>query len=319
MVDIAADVMALIGALAISKGLSLQDMQQLSEFGQGYSAPWLTVAGLPAQDNLPETPQGYGDDTEVLFSDSILLGGMMLAGLRPIAYSYENHGRLMRNVAPSKLAENTVSSHGAKLALEWHTDNAYAFQDGYRSPRSTGTYMCPTDSPSPRFLCFVALRNQDAAGNPVPTELLAVDEILSQLPKRLIDTLKLPLYEIKPGSSNNRMSMRNMPLLETCPKTGVDWLRFNANEGQTLGMTKPAQRTVAEMTHRIEQMDSNSIPIYLQAGELLMFDNYRVLHRRKAFDPGKLAHARWLRRCFGTTDPASGQYVDREHRPYVWL
>ncbi len=318
-VDRDADTMALIGALALAKGLSLQDIQQLKEFGQGFNAPWLTVAGLPAQDNLPETPQGYGDDTEVLFSDSILLGGMMLAGLSPIAYSYENYGRLMRNVAPSKLAENTVSSHGAKLALEWHTDNAYAFQDGFRSPRSTGTYTRPMGSPSPRFLCFVALRNQEANGNPVPTELLAVDEILSQLPVRLIDKLRQPIYEIKPGSSNKRTSMRNMPLLESCPQTGVEWLRFNANEGRTLGRSKLAQRAVAEMTQRIEQMDSSSIPIYLEAGELLMFDNYRVLHRRKAFDPGELAHARWLRRCFGTTEPASGQYVDREHRPYVWL
>ena len=52
--------------------------------------------------------------------------------------------------------------------------------------------------------------------------------------------------------------------------------------------------------------------------ELLLFDNYRVLHRRKSFDPGSWDEARWLRRCFGTTDPSGGQFVDRLHRPYVW-
>lgn len=319
MVDVDADLMALIGATGLSRGLSPFDKRQLAEFGSGFALPWLIINGVPVQERLPETPQGYGDDTEVLFSDAMLLGAMLLAGVRPIAYSYENHGRVMRNVAPSKLAEETVSSHGAKLALQWHTDNAYAFEDGFRSPRSSGEFVRPIGSPSPRYLCFVVLRNRDATGNPVPTELLPVDEILAALPERLIRMLRRPIYEIKPGSSNQRASMRQMPLLESCPRTGVSWLRFNANEGQTLGLTQPARRAVAEMTERIEQMGSRSIPICLEPGELLLFDNYRVLHRRKAFDPGDFSQARWLRRCFGTTDPASGQFVDHEHRPYVWL
>ena len=73
-----------------------------------------------------------------------------------------------------------------------------------------------------------------------------------------------------------------------------------------------------ELSKRLEDMDSRSNPIYLRPGELLLFDNYRVLHRRKSFDPGAWDDARWLRRCFGTTDPSGGQFVDRLHRPYVW-
>jgi hypothetical protein len=318
MVDVDADHMGLIGASALAHGFSQPERQAVSEFGQGYGLPWLVLRGLPVQEQLPSTPQGYGDDTQTLFSDTMLLGGMYLAGLKPIAYSYENFSRVMRNVAPSKQEVDSVSSHGSKRDLHWHTDNAYAFEDGYRSPRSTGSFFRPFGSPSPRFLCFVGLRLNDGRGQAVPTELLPVDAILADMPKRLLNHLLRPIYEIRPGASNTRASMKQMPLLEVCQSTGAYLLRFNANEGQTLGLTRLATGAVTEFSKRLEDMESRSIPIYLRPGELLMFDNYRVLHRRKSFDPGTWDEARWLRRCFGTTAPSCGQFVDRLHRPYVW-
>lgn len=318
MVDTDADLMGLIGAAALANGLSQPERRAMSEFGQGFGLPWLVLRGLPLQEQLPKTPQGYGDDTQTLFSDTMLLGGMFLAGLKPIAYSYENFSRVMRNVAPSKLEVDSVSSHGSKRDLHWHTDNAYAFEDGYRSPRSTGSHLLPVGSPSPRYLCFVGLRLNDGQGQAVPTELLPVDAILADMPKRLQNLLLRPIYEIRPGASNTRASMKRMPLLEVCPRTGAYLLRFNANEGQTLGLTTLATGAVTELSKRLEDMDSRSNPIYLRPGELLLFDNYRVLHRRKSFDPGAWDEARWLRRCFGTTDPSGGQFVDRLHRPYVW-
>lgn len=321
MVDVDADTMAFLGAAALAQGVDLDAKRRLLDFGRGQGTPFVVWQGVPPQANIPNTPQGFGDDTEVLYSDAMLLGAMRLANLKPIAYSYENYGRLLRNVAPSKQAENTVSSHGAKLALEWHTDNAYAFELGYRSPTSAGlsagAFGSPVGSPSPRFLCFVSMRNRDAQGNMVPTELLLVDDLLRTLPQRLLRTLRQPIFEIKPGASNTRASMTRMPLLETCPITGESLLRFNANEGQTLGLNAVGRRAVSDVSQRLAELE-DTIPVYLHPGELLMFDNYRVLHRRGSFEPGPLDEARWLRRCFGTSDPSVGEYVDREHRPYVW-
>jgi hypothetical protein len=319
MVDSDADQMALIGATALMQALPSADRRHMVDFGRGSTLPWLVLQGIPNQIDLPDTPQGFGDDTQVVFSDVMLLGAMSLAGMHPIAFSYENFGRLLRNVAPARAAENAVSSHGAKLPLEWHTDNAYAFENGFRSPVENGTHTAPIGSPSPKFLCFVGLRNQDANGKPVPTELLPVDEVIQNLPGRMLTELRLPIYEIRPGASNQRISMQNMPLLERCPKTGAELLRFNANEGQTLGYTQRARRAINELAKRLEDMESHSIPILLEPGELLFFDNYRVLHRRGSFEPGPLEKARWLRRCFGTTQPFAGEYVDRIHRPFVWV
>jgi hypothetical protein len=109
MVDTDADLMGLIGAAALANGFSQPERRAMSEFGQGFGLPWLVLRGLPLQEQLPKTPQGYGDDTQTLFSDTMLLGGMFLAGLKPIAYSYENFSRVMRNVAPSKLEVDSVS------------------------------------------------------------------------------------------------------------------------------------------------------------------------------------------------------------------
>jgi L-asparagine oxygenase len=322
MVDVEADTMAFTGAAALAHGVSTEDKRRLLDFGRGQGAPFVVLEGGPSQSNIPNTPQGFGDDTQVLFADTMLLGAMRLAGLHPIAFSYENFGRLMRNVAPSKQAENSVSSHGAKLPLEWHTDNAYAFEHGYRSPMglrlASGMFGHPIGSPSPRFLCFVSLRNHDAQGDMVPTELLRVDDLLETLPQRLQRKLRQPIFEIKPGASNERASMKRMPLLESCSVTGKSLLRFNANEGQTLGLTPGARGAVVEVSQRLTELERRAIPIYLQPGELLMFDNYRVLHRRGSFEPGPLQQARWLRRCFGTSDTSLGEYVDREHRPFVW-
>jgi alpha-ketoglutarate-dependent taurine dioxygenase len=40
--------------------------------------------------------------------------------------------------------------------------------------------------------------------------------------------------------------------------------------------------------------------LVLNPGEFLIFDNYRVLHRRRAFTPGPAPTARWLRRCYAS-------------------
>jgi L-asparagine oxygenase len=319
MVDFDAEQMAFLGAAAISEALSFEDQQKLALFGRGLGLPLIAWEGLPSQSIIPNTPQGFGDDTQVVFADSMLLGAMRIAGLFPISFSYENFGRLMRNVAPNKIAENAISSHGAKLPLEWHSDNSYAFENGYRSPRSTGAHGQPLGSPSPRFLCFVSMRNHDAGGNMVPTELLLAEELLSAIPERVQSILRRPIFEIRPGASNDRLSLKNMPLLETCSWTGENLLKFNANEGQTVGLTPIARRAVSEVSQRLLDLEDKTIPIYLAPGQILFFDNYRVLHRRGSFDPGPLLQARWLRRCFGTTDPSAGAFVDREHRPYVWM
>ena len=74
MVDTDADLMGLIGAAGLANGLSQPERQAMSEFGQGFGLPWLVLRGLPLQEQLPKTPQGYGQGqavpTELLLFDN---------------------------------------------------------------------------------------------------------------------------------------------------------------------------------------------------------------------------------------------------------
>ncbi len=311
-VDLHADMMADIGAAALGMHLDVHDRLALRRFGNGTGEPFVVIEGLPVQDNMPSTPQAFHDDASVEFSDCELLGAMRLSKIEPIAVAYENFGKLMRNVAPVKTAVKAISSHGSKAPLEWHTDNAYSFE----SARSLDDNKL--GSPSPRFLCFIGMRNRDAKGRPVPTELIPVDAIVAAVSPRLLRAMQVRQFELRPGQSNDRQSILNMPLLEFCPVTNKPLLRFNANEGQTVGMTQSAQRTVREVGEVLDSLESKTIPILVEPGTILMFDNYRVLHRRSSFEAGELKTARWLRRCFGARNRDSGVYVDPIHRPCVW-
>ena len=306
-VDLHADMMADLGAAALGRHLEVHDRSALRRFGNGTGEPFVIIEGLPVQDPMPWTPQAFHDDASVEFTDCTLLGAMRLFRIEPIAFSYENFGKLMRNVAPVKTAEKSVSSHGSKMVLEWHTDNAYAFEGNAN-----------LGSPSPRFLCFIGLRNHDANGRPVATELITVDSIVEVATPRLLRAMQRKDFEIRPGQSNDRQSILNMPLLEFCPATNKPLLRFNANEGQTVGMKESARRTVREVGEVLESLANETIPILVEPGSILMFDNYRVLHRRSSFDAGELQTARWLRRCFASRNRDSGVYVDPIHRPCVW-
>lgn len=306
-IDFAADTMADMGAAAIAPYLDTQDRFAFRRIGNGHGEPFLVIDGLPVQDNIPPTPQAFHDDATVAFTDALLLGCIRLARLEPIAVEYENFGRLIRNVCPVKSAAESVSSHGSKLPLEWHTDNAYEFEGRSRSA-----------SPSPHFLCFAGIRNKDATGLPVATELLPVTSIIAAASNRLLNAMQKRIFEVKPGQSNDRSSLGRMPLLEYCELSGEPWLRFNANEGQTVGTTDNSKRTIIELAELVESLDDEIVSINVEPGSVLVFDNYRVLHRRKSFDAGDLRSARWLRRCFAARDRDHGVYVDALNRPFVW-
>ena len=303
-----ADIMSDIGAAAIGKQLMEAERSKLQEFGMGFGEPFVVLDGFPTQPEMPPTPQMFHDDAVVQFMDCQLLGIIRLAGLCPLAYEYENFGHLIRNVAPVETTAGAVSSWGAKEPLDFHTDNGYEFEGK----------PC-TGSPSPHFLCFAGLRNQDTNGNPIPTEILRVKDVVDNAGTRLVEMIQKPNFRIMPGQSNNRGPISNVPLLERDSTTNEWLLRFNANESQTVGLTTDAIEAVAALGDLVKSLDDFVIPITVTPGAFLLFDNYRVLHRRRAFTPGSdYSQARWLRRCFACRDLKNGQRLDKRHRPFVW-
>lgn len=87
-------------------------------------------------------------------------------------------------------------------------------------------------------LCFAGLRNRDANGNPVPTEILCVSDIVDQASPKLLATIQQPIFRIMPGQSNSREPISHVPLLDRSTVTGESLLRFNCNGSQTVGLER---------------------------------------------------------------------------------
>lgn len=280
--DVDDAILANIGAHALRRHLPgeiLQAMEVFTASGQHV----LSLANLPTQD-FPETPvYGFGSEPELAVMNAIQLGLVRLLECTPFAVSFENDGRLIRNVVPNPDAAGRTSSWGADAEFFWHSDNPN---------QPFGTPGCDPRRYTPHYLTFYAVRNKER----VPTELMAVEDLIVRLDQPTRDQLASPNFEVGAPDSNDAnvtWPLKQTPLLDVDPM-GYSRMRFD--QGTTIGTT---QEAVAALDRMCEVLgEAESVEFILQTGEFMIFDNHRVLHRRRAFTPRPNATARWLRRCY---------------------
>lgn len=274
-------ILAGIGAHALNNFLPGEILHSLKLFS-ATGAHALMVSNLPTQEFPPTPVNGFADETELAVSNAIQYGLIQLVGLTPFAVDYENDGRLIRNVVPNPSAAGTTSSWGADSEFFWHTDNPHLpFGGPGVNPRR---YV-------PRYLTFFAVRNDEQ----VPTEILAVEDAVARLDEQVLRRLRSAAYEVgAPASNDGDLALTGTPLLEL----SADGHRVRFDQGTTSGLTDDAVAALKEWADALA--DAPALEPVLQPGEFLIFDNYRSLHRRKAFTPGPAATARWLRRCYAS-------------------
>jgi hypothetical protein len=286
----------------------------LRAFGTGTEAPILLVDGVPKMMHLPPTPcRGFlGDDSKMNFPDMILLGIYHEMGVEPVSVAYENSGRLFRNVVPNPDSRGQKSSHGYDAELGWHSDNPC----GPIEPNSLSLTEADRSS-IPRFLGFEALRNTDGLGRPVPTEVLSLDAVLEYLDEQALTACAAAEFQINPPASNETNVLKQVPILTR--REDRYFVRFNADSEEVFGLTAQARWGLKQFAMAARKADGESLAFELEPSMLLIFDNYRVLHRRRSFDPGAdWAVARWLRRCYACHSLLNGKFVDRVHCPNLW-
>jgi hypothetical protein len=281
-------ILAGVGAHVLRTYLPGEILHALSVFpSTGYHA--LVLDNLPQQD-FPATPvQGFTDETRLAVINAVHLGLLQLIGngLTPYAVDYENDGRLIRNVVPNPAASGTTSSWGADTEFFWHTDNPHLpFARQGTDPRPS----------VPRYLTFYAVRNEER----VPTEVLDVEASLARLDAETLAVLRSPSFDIAAPDSNDvgdggeRMALRAAPLVQSV--SIGNWVRYD--QGTTSATTPQAEKALSTWVDAMTACEGWE-PV-LTPGQFLIFDNYRVLHRRKAFTPGPADSARWLRRCYAS-------------------
>ncbi|MFI1965177.1 TauD/TfdA family dioxygenase [Streptomyces pathocidini] len=193
------------GARQLRAHLPGELLQALAAW-QHSGIPWLTLSNLPRSVHRVPTPRaGFCDEyTEerLKVPNLVQFGLLRLLGLDPVAYAWENEGRLIRNVAPSAGAARTRTSWGHACQLAWHTDDSVLEHGACAAPSAA----------IPHFLSFYGIRNAEG----VPTELLPVDTVLAELPERVAGELRRPQFAVKaPESYAPARGAHNLHLAHT--------------------------------------------------------------------------------------------------------
>ncbi|MFD7642415.1 TauD/TfdA family dioxygenase [Kitasatospora sp. NPDC059795] len=284
--DVDAAILARIGVHALRRTLPTAVLDELAGFTRD-SSDVLVLSNLPQQEFPPTPVSGFGEETELSLVNSLQLGLISLLGLTPYAVDYENSGKLIRNVVPNPEAAGKTSSWGADTEFFWHTDNPHLpFGQAGLDPRPF----------PPRFLTFYAVRNVEQ----VATEFVGVDVALEGLPEDVLERLSANEFLVAAPDSNDvksdgrRIALEGTAVLQRAPE-GV-LMRYD--RGTTRGMNAEAERALDILSEQLARKPAFA-PV-LQPGQFLIFDNYRALHRRKAFDPAPSEVARWLRRCYAS-------------------
>jgi L-asparagine oxygenase len=277
-------ILAGVGARAIRRYLPGEILRDLEVFSAS-AHHGLVISNLPGQ-HFPDTPvHGFGAENELAVVNAVHLGLIQLLGTVPYAVDYENDGRLIRNVVPNPDAAGSLSSWGADSDFSWHTDNPHLpFGRPGLNPRP---YI-------PRYLTFYAVRNEEKT----PTEVIAFDDVSVLLDDDTLRVLSSDQFRVAAPASNDvrlagdRSRRDHVAVIEHVD--GQTWSRYDPST--TEGLTERARAGLVTWSKALDQVKAKEF--VLESGDFLIFDNYRVLHRRRAFRPQPAATARWLRRCY---------------------
>lgn len=140
---------------------------------QGYAI----VSGFPIDESKPDTPLRKLFDIQSVnyFTEKTLVYLSSLLGV-PHAYEQENRGCYIHNLYPVKGEETVASGTGSEVDLEFHTEIAF-------------------DDNKPDYLLLTAVRSR--AEQNVPTTLVNVPEVLSNLSKDELNLLQEKIYFVR--------------------------------------------------------------------------------------------------------------------------
>lgn len=272
---------------ALKDILATSDLEAIQKLSASGGASVLNGIGFPSLADGISTPfTGFSpqSDRAVVVADAIILGLFDLLQSSATSFQNENHGRIVRNVVANPSSSTEYSSHGSRLKFSWHVDN----------PQYHFDFQGPNIS-IPRYLGFYGMRNQEK----VPTKILLLERLLSQLDPNTIHHLIRPVFNIASPDSNDAENDQNSPLLSIIAydEDGVPNIRYEKDKIHT--EDSDAAAALERLSTALDK-EIGDISLTLESDSVLIIDNYRVLHERPAFVPFKdLACSRWLRRIYG--------------------
>jgi L-asparagine oxygenase len=199
----------------------------------------------------------------LLTSVTVMLG-------EPFNYASLYGGRLVQNMVPVRGMEFTQTSQSSIGMLDWHCE------DSFRDDRCD-------------YAGLLCLR-----GDPSGASKYAQARDV-QLPPELVATLREPRYHVRPDPAHvlpGNMPMRRLAILsgsESAPEIAYDM--------HHLAPIDDADTEAADALRELGAcLDRVAISHVMERGDLLIFDNKRVVHARAPFTARFDGTDRWLMR-----------------------
>jgi Fe(II)/alpha-ketoglutarate-dependent arginine beta-hydroxylase len=245
---------------------------------QNETAHAVLISGNPIdEDALPPTPGHWRDaNTSATMEHSfvLLLYSALLGDA--IGWRSQQDGRIITDVLPIAGYENSLVSASSQRELGWHTEDAFS---PYRGD----------------YVGLYCLRNPRA----ISTTVSYVD--LSQVPEHIGRVLLASRFHTLPDTSHTvaagghadelRRDPPSVPLLGGTAEAPV--LCIDSDFTVAVDGDKDAAHALKWLTCHL---NDNIYDVVLRAGDIVILDNRKVVHGRRAFRPRYNGEDRWLKR-----------------------
>ena len=234
----------------------------------------LVIRGLlPTDADYGPTPEHWSLSAQrkPSFESELCLAGVTTLLGDLFSFSSEHNGNLIQNVVPQKGDPFAQTTYGSATFLEWHVEHAFA------------DMRCD-------YTALLCLRGHPEAA----TTIAPIRDIPLGEPHRRV--LFETRYVIAPDDEQECGQVAHGPVAVLTGSAEDPFLRLDP---LFMRPSDPADHAAAAaLTHIAERIPGAARQHVLIPGDLLVFDNRRVVHGRTAYTPRFDGSDRWLQKGF---------------------
>jgi len=248
-------------------------IEQLAELRRsGGCRGVLLIRGMPIAADLGPTPPTFvtpDDDPGSLLGAACLVGTTMSLG-DVFAFSTQHGGNLVQNIVPVKAHRTSQTGLGSAVFLEWHVEDAFS------DLRPDFVALLCLRGDSNAKTCFASVRDLSLSAT---THSILFEE----------------RFRIRVDAAHDGLAVgKDEPVAVLTGDVLDPLIRFDPL------FTEPAAPDDADAAYALEELaaalSDARHEVILEPGDLLILDNFRVLHARTPYGPRFDGADRWLQR-----------------------
>lgn len=254
--------------------------------GHGAKASYVLVKDVNIG-SVPPTPLIPPSDEVVVEARELLLKFGAHYGF-PVGYEQEQNGRLIQHVLPNPKTEYSQISSSSKTVLKLHTETAF---HPYK----------------PDWIILMCLRGDSNAF----TTYALLSDILRNLDEKTVNELYKPQFVTTTDESFRKNGEQHKLIQLPILKNGADGAELCYDDDLMRGANPDAEKALSALRSVV---DSNTRQSALEAGDVFIINNKKVVHGRKPFQPRYDGTDRWmLRLLVAETLPPKSDYRNIPH------